>query len=560
MQLKYKRWIFDFKMKIIRKEFFPPGIVFMLLLIISQSVYPDIITEREDTLDTREWIQLDPEDDGIAGVSLNKAYQLLEGRPSKTILVAIIDSGFDLDQEDLKGKYWVNEDEIPGNGIDDDRNGYVDDVNGWNFIGGPDKNVVYDTYELTREYCRLNPMYGEQDHGSGEEYEYWLKIREEYESKKTRAEKTLSSYNEIIQNIPRYYALIQNYLDTDILTSEAVTRIDSEDSIILQAQSCICKLLNHCGDSAGSDMMVKALLSTQEHFTYEVQYGYNPEYDPRPLVKDNYQDKRERIYGNNQVCDYTGMMGDHGTHVAGIIAAERNNQIGVKGVADNVKIIPLRTVPNGDERDKDVANAIYYAVDNGASVINMSFGKAYSPDRDVVEKAVRYAEKKGVLIVHAAGNEREDKDLTDNFPTRKYIRGRKEAWNLIEVAASSMNIDEKLAAKFTNYGKSSVDLFAPGVSVYSTLPGNNYDAYNGTSMAAPVVSGVAALLFAYFPDLSAREVKKIIFESVTKIDREVYRPGSDELVGFQTLSATGGIINAYEAVKIAQNRIKLETR
>jgi subtilisin family serine protease len=225
-----------------------------------------------------------------------------------------------------------------------------------------------------------------------------------------------------------------------------------------------------------------------------------------------------------------------------------------------VKIIPLRTVPNGDERDKDVANAIYYAVNNGARVINMSFGKSYSPERDIVEKAIRYAEKKGVLIVHAAGNDGENKDTTDNFPTRKYIKGNKEAWNVIEVAASSMNIDEELTAKFTNYGKSSVDLFAPGVRVYSTLPGNNYDAYSGTSMAAPVVSGVAALLFSYFPELSAKEVKEVLLESVKKFDQEVYLPESKELVGFSTLSKTGGVVNAYEAVKLAQNRIKLETR
>lgn len=556
-----KRQIFfDFDMKIVRANLFSVCILFVFFLIASHAGYSGINTEKEDTLNTREWIHLDPNDDGVAGISLNKAYQLLAGRPSKTILVAIIDSGFDLDQEDLSDGFWINEGEIPDNGIDDDRNGYIDDVHGWNFIGGPEENVIYDTYELTREYNRLNTKYGDQENVSGAEYEYWLKIREEFLSKKDQAEKILNTYTEVIHNLPRYYVLIQNYLDVDVLTSEAVNKIETEDSIILEAKSRICRLLDHCGDSADSEIMVRALLSTEEKFSYDVNYGYNTGFDPRPLVKDNYQDKRERFYGNNRVNDYTGRVGDHGTHVAGIIAANRYNNIGTKGVADNVKIIPLRTVPNGDERDKDVANAIYYAVNNGARVINMSFGKPYSPERDIVEKAIRYAEKKGVLIIHAAGNDSENKDTTDNFPTRKFIKGNREAWNVIEVAASSMNIDEKLTAKFTNYGKSSVDLFAPGVEVYSTLPGNNYDAYNGTSMAAPVVSGVAALLFSYFPELSAKEVKEVLLESVKKFDQEVYLPGSTELVEFSTLSKTGGVINAYEAVKLAQNRIKLETR
>ena len=547
-------------MRVLITNFFWGGIISLLFLIISLPGYSLILTENKDTLSTREWIHLDPNDDSVAGVSLNKAYQLLAGRPSKTILVAVIDSGFDLEHEDLKDRYWTNEGEIPGNGIDDDRNGYVDDVHGWNFIGGPEENVIYDTYELTREYNRLSPKYNSHEDGSGEEYDYWLKVREEFESKSNQAEKTLNKYSEIINNIPRFYKLIQNYLDIETLSSEAVNRIESEDSIINQAKSQIGKLLNYCGDSVNAETMVRALSHTEEHYLFEVNYGYNRGYDPRPLVMDNYQDKRERYYGNNRVYDYTGMLGDHGTHVAGIIAADRHNNIGVRGVADNVRIIALRTVPNGDERDKDVANAIYYAVDNGASVINMSFGKYYSPERDVVEKAIRYAEKKGVLIIHAAGNDSENKDITENFPTRKYIKGNKEAWNVIEVAANSRYLDENLTAKFTNYGKSSVDLFAPGVYVYSTLPGNNYKENSGTSMAAPVVSGVAALLFSYFPELSAKEVKEVLLQSVTEYDGQVYLPGTKELIEFPTISVTGGIINAYEAVKIAQNKIKLETR
>jgi subtilisin family serine protease len=253
-------------------------------------------------------------------------------------------------------------------------------------------------------------------------------------------------------------------------------------------------------------------------------------------------------------------MGSHGTHVAGIIASIRDNDFGAIGVVEDVEIMALRTVPNGDERDKDVANAIYYAVDNGASVINMSFGKAYSPDRQIVEKAIRYAEKKDVLIVHAAGNDAENKDIIMNYPTRQFIRGSKEASNMIEVAANSQYLNEHLPAKFTNYGKGTVDLFAPGVQVYSAVPENEYRASSGTSMASPVVTGVAALIRSYFPELSAREIREILMQSAVPYDGEVYLPGTEEKVPFSNLSISGGIVNAYEAVKIAQNRIKLNSR
>lgn len=547
-------------MRVLDRSFFSLAVLAAFFILIDKPVYSESLTDKNDTLKTKEWIHLDPVDDSLAGISLNKAYQLLDGRPSNTVLVAVIDSGFDLDHEDLRNSYWTNEDEIPNNGIDDDKNGYIDDVHGWNFIGGPDENIVYDTYELTREYKRLKSKFGYKVNGSSKEYDYWLKIRDEYEFKKKKSEETLIKYTEIISNIPRYYKLLLSYLDTDTLTFEAVNAIESEDTIINQATAQIGKLLHYFGNSVGYETMVSVLMPTEEHYLYEMNYGYNLEYNPRSIVNDDYENKKERYYGNNRVDDFSGMMGDHGTHVAGIIAADRGNDLGARGIADNVKIIPLRTVPNGDERDKDVANAIYYAVNNGAQVINMSFGKHYSPERAIVEKAIRYAQKKGVLIVHAAGNDKENKDLIINYPTRKFIKGKKEAWNVIEVGANSRNLTEDLTAKFTNYGATSVDLFAPGVYVYSTLPNNSYKESSGTSMAAPVVSGVAALLFSYFPELSANEVKEVILESVQNFEGEVYLPGTKELVEFPTLSVSGGIVNAYEAVKIAQNKIKFQVR
>jgi subtilisin family serine protease len=353
---------------------------------------------------------------------------------------------------------------------------------------------------------------------------------------------------------------LENYLDVDTLSYARIAMINTEDSVIEEAASLIGKLLKYFGDGTPASSMVEAMEKGYSHYEYELNYGYNQDYDSRSIVSDDYDNKKERYYGNPRVDDYSGSMGSHGTHVAGIIASIRDNGIGAIGIADNVEIMALRTVPNGDERDKDVANAIYYAVDNGASIINMSFGKSYSPDRQIVEKAIRYAEKKDVLIVHAAGNDAEDKDYIMNYPTRKFIRGRREASNMIEVAANSPSLDAQLPAKFTNYGKSTVDLFAPGVSVYSTIPENHYKASSGTSMASPVVAGVAALLRSYFPELSAKETREILMKSVVPYEGEVYLPGTEEKVPFSDLTISGGIVNAYEAIKIAQNRINISSR
>jgi subtilisin family serine protease len=284
------------------------------------------------------------------------------------------------------------------------------------------------------------------------------------------------------------------------------------------------------------------------------EYSSNPKFDPRDIVGDNYQDPYEKYYGNNQVKPLPGPYGDHGTHVAGIIGADRTNEKGIKGIADNVRLMAIRAVPNGDERDKDIANAIYYAVDNGAHIINLSAGKSDSPNKVVVDKAVQYAELKGVLIIHASGNESANCDVETYFPVPLYENG-KTARNWINVSASSWGTEENFIGSFTNYGKKMVDVFAPGVAMYSTVPGNEYKNHDGTSMACPAVSGVAAVLMSYFPDLTAVYVKYIILQSVRTFDgMQVLKPGTDEPVAFSQLSKTGGIVNGYDAVQLALKR------
>src|SRR5690606_6767618 len=293
-----------------------------------------------------------------------------------------------------------------------------------------------------------------------------------------------------------------------------------------------------------------------EHFNNQVNYHLNKKFDSRHIVGDDYENSRERYYGN---ADVTGPDADHGTHVAGIIGAVRTNDIGIKGVADDVRIMVLRTVPDGDERDKDVANSIRYAVENGAKVINMSFGKAFGKDKQVVDDAVRFAIENDVLLVHAAGNEGQDNDANPNFPNRNFVdslginKGEATAW--IEVGASQWNNDGDLVASFSNYGRRSVDVFAPGVKIHSTMPGSAYKDQQGTSMAAPVVAGLAALIRSYYPQLPAVEVKRVIMQSVTRVDQRVKVKGPDGRnmrVSMNDICVTGGIVNAYRALQLAE--------
>jgi subtilisin family serine protease len=304
---------------------------------------------------------------------------------------------------------------------------------------------------------------------------------------------------------------------------------------------------------AENNLTKEAFSEGEDYFMAKLKYHLNPEYNSRSIVGDDYQNVKEKGYGNN---DVTGTFAEHGTHVAGIIAANRTNNLGIKGIADNVRIMVIRAVPNGDERDKDVANAIYYAVENGARVINMSFGKDYSPHKEAVDAAVKYAEDKGVLLVHGAGNDGKNIDDADNYPTRE-ISTKKVANNWLEVGASSWGDAARFVGDFSNYGKKSVDVFAPGVDVYSTIPRHGYKSNSGTSMAAPVTAGVGALLLSYFPELTAEQVRDIILKSTVKYKGlMVNKPGQGKkpaMVSFEELSVSGGIVNAYEAVRMAES-------
>ena len=545
------------------------GAVMVVMALISTTAFAQ--TSIKEPL-PNGWHLQDQATTGVYGISLDKAYQFVKGKKSKTVLVAVIDSGVDTLHEDLKEVLWRNPKEIPGNGVDDDKNGYVDDIYGWNFIGGKDgRNVTVDSYERDRVYHQYKDKFEGKDIDpkslSKEEadiYEMWRKTKAEINGdtddtppvdvNRLRAGyKTLSLYDSILQEA----------MGKKEFTGKELEKADLKDFKALNAKTALVGFMT---DNNLLDITNKEILNDFKEYIDQLQRKADakanvPKNYRNDIVKDNYNDINDRYYGNNNVY-VDNNAAHHGTHVAGIIGAKRNNKIGIDGVADNVRIMMIRAVPDGDEHDKDIALAIRYAVDNGAQVINMSFGKSFSPEKKWVDEAVEYAKSKGVLLVHAAGNDHKNIDTTWNFPSPVYQENKKRASNWITVGASGdLSIDQvseegtrynSLTAGFSNYGKDEVDVFAPGMKIYSTIPGGNtYGNAQGTSMASPVVAGLAALILEYYPNLSAEQVKYVIENSTVVPSFEVNVPASDKKVKLSDISKSGGVVNAYEALKLA---------
>ena len=500
----------------------------------------------------QNWFHLDLKKDGYPGISNEQTYkELLKGKTGKKVIVAILDSGVDHEHEDLKDVMWVNKDEIPDNGIDDDKNGYVDDIHGWNFIGNKDgTNVEFDNLEMTRLYAKYKQQFEGKDPNSiskkeKAQYDDFIEFGKVIEEKKASIKpelENLTIFNDLL-------GLLESTLKKEDITKEDLENLKSDDPMLGQVAPIVLNMMEESGQSYPE--FKKGFVDYFNYLNGE-QYYYDPELDTRKIVGDNYSDPYEIGYGNNDVC---GPDAQHGTHVAGTVAAVRGNGIGMDGVANNVEIMSVRVVPHGDERDKDVANAIKYAVDNGASVINMSFGKGQSPRKKVVDEAVKYAQKKDVLLIHGAGNDAQENTAFNNYPNDKFgkagLFSPKFAKNWIEVGAISYTDDENLVASFSNYSNTWVDVFAPGEKIYATVPDSKYEFLQGTSMASPIVAGVAAIIRSYFPELKAEQVKEVLLQSTSKPKKKVIKPGSGEKVQFSQLSTSGGIINSYNAVRLA---------
>ena len=505
----------------------------------------NIPTQKENPSkdELKTWPHRDLLSTGYPGISLEKAYNALKGRKAQTVIVGVVDSGVDINHEDLKSIIWTNPKEIPNNGIDDDKNGYVDDVHGWNFLGEINQENL--------EYVRILKK------GNTNDPDY-KRAEEKYDKEFKDATEKIELYSQIRERIAQSDALIQKHLGKKEYTAEDLDTIDTSSLQLLGAVRGMKYLL-------GNDVTVKETLEELtegiKHYEERLKYGLNKEFNPRAVLKDNPDDINDKIYGNNNVVGPTAEGALHGTHVAGIIAAVRHNNIGIDGVADHVRIMPVRTVPDGDEYDKDVALALRYAIDNGAKVINTSFGKEFSPHKEWVYDALKYAAEKDVLIVNAAGNDTKNIDTQLTFPDDN-IDGKEFTDTMITIGALNYEYNENLVASFSNYGKNNVDLFSPGVQIYATVPENKYKFLDGTSMAAPEVAGVAALIRAYFPTLKAREVKQILMESgLVPTVKEVLVGGRGEeqeakRMLFSELSKSGKIVNAYNAIILAAKRSK----
>ncbi|UYZ61022.1 S8 family serine peptidase [Hymenobacter latericus] len=503
----------------------------------------------------QQWTHLDPKADRVMGISTARTYaELLKNRQPTPVVVAVIDAGIDTTHEDLKRVLWRNTKEIVGNGKDDDQNGYVDDVYGWNFLGGKDgRNVDVDTYEETRLLARLQPLYEGKARTSlpkakQAEYDLYLRVKKDYEKKLKEDTEQYQELGPLAEQLDGITGQLKQVLGVERLDTAVLRRPPTKEAGVLQITSQLHSSLIQSG-APDMESVVVQMREASAEAKKRVEYSLNLKFNPRAdIVQDNEENLQERGYGNPDVM---GPDPTHGTHVSGIIAADRQNNLGILGVADApVRIMTLRAVPNGDEHDKDVAHAIRYAVDNGAQIINMSFGKYYSPQRPAVDEAIKYAGQKGVLLVHAAGNESNNIDVVTHFPSPVAKDGKTAHPNLLTVGASANKNNDKLVADFSNYGKR-VDVFAPGVNIYSTLPGSKYGNESGTSMAAPTAAGVAAVLKAYYPQLTATDLKRIIMQSAEPVHTKVQKPGDKKSVDFAQLSSTGGVINLYRAVQLA---------
>ncbi len=516
-----------------------------------------------DLTDTqlKNWKAYDLVSDTIPGMSVNKAYtELIKNKKGQTVIVGVIDSGVDIEHEDLDGVIWTNAKEIKGNGKDDDNNGYVDDIHGWNFLGDSEEENL----EFVRIIKKLKPKYAGKTlasvaEGDRDEYQNYIEAKAEFEKEYQENAGQKMQYEQIAQQSEISHKAVSEVLGKEDYTNQELLQMEAKTPEMQQHVAFLSQMFGFMDTGDTVPDFIKGVKEGVEHFTEQLNYNLNLEFDGRTAVGDNVDDITDVKYGNNKVMgpDPKKKGIKHGTHVAGIIAAERNNGKGMDGVAKNVKIMAIRAVPNGDEYDKDIALAIRYAVDNGAKVINTSFGKYFSTHPEWVREAIKYAASKDVLIVNAAGNESEDLDQKAVYPNDQIDNTTEVANNFITIGALNYVYGANLVADFSNYGKSNVDAFAPGVKIWSTTPNNSYEYLQGTSMAAPAAAGVAALIRSYYPKLKASQVKQILMDSGLSTKTTVNIAGdSPKITSFSEVSKSGKMVNLYNALIMADKLSK----
>jgi hypothetical protein len=453
----------------------------------------------------------------------------------KNIVVGVIDSGIDTTLESVRPALWSNPKEKP-DGKDNDGNGYVDDLHGWNFLGTADGtfNMTSAGTQEFREFKRLYPKYkhvNAEEMANNAEYQYYLAMRKAagingylrayaFAQQKAMARHAIDSIAQAMPGIDADTMCVTNVMRLDVNEPRWESWVSAQIADIVRSGGSMTWAKFKQRQQAALQLMQNRIASIERDI------------DKRTLMGDNMNDASDIHYGNNTL---TVDGCEHGTFVAGIIAGQTPDDKRYEGICPEAKIMTIRICPDGDEYDKDVSTAIRYAVDNGAKVINMSFGKYTSPQADMVNDAIAYAARHDALIVQAAGNDHKDIDRANYFPTAVDKQGRRFD-NYIRVGATDMHGH---ASKISNYGARNVDIFAPGEYIASVFPGNKKDLSQGTSLAAPVVAGVAAMIRCYFPRLTATEVKHILMESASRMDE-------------QGLSVCNGIVDALAAVKMAR--------
>ncbi len=507
------------------------------------------------------WYHQDFSSSNTYGVNTQNAYKYLEskGLKAKPVIVGVLDSGVEVDHPGLIKNMWKNVNEVPNNGKDDDGNGYIDDIYGWNFSGGKKGDVDIDNMEVTRVVKKFQSIFEGSNSTQNkanqakmpEEFAMYMKSKEIFTKKSVEAKQNYETYKRIQGMIP----LMITMLNGKNLTQEVVGALKPTTAEQAMAAAVLSQISRDPSVADKGPAEVQTFLEAQmkealDYYEPQATKQYNLDYDPRAsIVGDNYEDYSERKYGNNH---YEGPDAQHGTHVAGIIAGLPQGTEVQYGVGyKTAKIMTVRAVPDGDERDKDIANAVRYAVDNGAKILNMSFGKPVSPGKEVVWDAFKYAESKGVLLVKAAGNENENIAENVYYPTNfKNVEDAKPFINNMIVVGASTNDNDFLRASFSNYNQKMVNVFAPGDKIYSTVPDGKYEYLQGTSMASPVVAGAASVLLAYMPNLTPAQMIEALVKTSNKSSVNAMI-NSNTNNRFDLISEAGGVIDLKKAAEYA---------
>lgn len=498
------------------------------------------------------WYHRTP-NDSMAGIAMDKAYEYVSNqKPKKKIIVALIDSQLDIYHEELRGAIYINPDEIPGNNLDDDNNGYIDDINGWNYLGTTKGgSIEVGNFQTTRIIRALQRKYGILDLKS-------FSIEDNNDSALLQSAIEDSKYG--IERAQRFIDWAKNLKNLYFEAQERYSYVFVDKSYTLNILDSVVpkdeqekKVLDNIRYLNKNNLSLEDINSLIEDAYARKYICYNLAYNPYAAIDSIPETLSYTGYGHGRVAD-NPIRKKHATQVAGPMMAKRGNLMGIKGVSNNIQLMVLAVIPYGASRDKDFINAVHYAVDNGARIINYSAGDFYLEHEKEFYEAIEYAHKNGVLFVASAGNS--NKDIDDPFyyyhPTGNSFSNSTRFNTFIKVGGINPEIGTKLKTKASNYGKKNVDIFAPGAYIKTTnATQSKYIVLGGTSIASSITSGVAAFILSYYPELSAAQIKDILLSSSTKYDKAVIIKDST-VINFKELSRSGGVINAYNAIRMAE--------